>query len=100
MDMQSLKFSFLAFFFFSKYFLVHLVVWGNLETDNRLRRSIYAIPKVFFFFSKYSLVHLVVWGIFETDNMMRRSGFAIPEVFFPRFLLFFLIIFLVDLVVW
>ena len=76
---------------FSKYFLVQLVVRGNLETDNRRRMSIYAIPEVFFFFSKYSLVHLVVWGNFETDNRRRRSGYAIPEVFFPRFLLFFLI---------
>ena len=49
-DMQSLKFSFLVFFIFQ-------IFLGNLEKDNRRRRSGYALPVVFFpcllLFSKY-----------------------------------------------
>ena len=37
-----------CFLLFLKYFLVHLVVWGNFEMDNRKRRGGYAIPEVFF----------------------------------------------------
>ena len=45
--MQSLKFSFLVFFFLKK-------KWGNFETGNMRRRIGYAIPDVFFMFSSFS----------------------------------------------
>ena len=68
--MQSLKFLFLVFFFFQN-------IWGCFETDNRRRRSGYAIRKVlypcFLLFSKYFLVHLVVWDNLEPDNRRRLS---------------------------
>ena len=70
-DMQSL-----VFFFFSNYFLEDLVVWGNFETDNRRRRSGYAIPEVFYpcFLLFSPNIFWCIWWFGETSRRIIGGG--------------------------
>ena len=79
---------------------MHLVVWGNFETDYRRRRSEYAIAEVFFpcflLFSKYLWC---IWWFGETFRRITGGGGVDMQSWpwsFLNFLLFFCCVYFVG----
>ena len=72
-------------------FLVHLVVWGNFEIDNRRRRIGYAIPEVFFlcFLLLYKNIFLCIWWFEETLRRIIGGGGVNMQPLKSSFLVFF-----------